>query len=1156
MQLIDAFIHNPVKVTVGVLLTVIFGGIAMIQMPKQLAPEIENPVLTVETRWPGGSPQEVEREIVQEQEEQLQSVEGLVKMSSECQDSEGEITLEFEVGTNVEDAMLRVSTRLQQVREYPLSAQEPVIRASNVSDRPIGRFVLTARPPEPDRIVEFQKQHPACAAYLESSLRAMNSGLRVYRLQQAWREHGNQYPELKELLPPEVDLQQIRKFSEDVIETRLERVPGVSDAYTYGGRQEELQVVVNPERLAARQLTVADVRDALNNQNKDTSGGDFWEGKRRWVIRTLSQFRTPEQVKQQVLAVQDGAPIYVGDVADVRIGFKKMDSISRRYGVSSNGLGVSRVSGANVLSVMDGVRAAAAELNQGILKQRGLELYLYYDETDYIHSAIGLVQQNIIVGGALTMIVLLLFLHLGRRTLVFVPLIAGSAVAAAYISSDFVVVTLALVIIAGFWFGRGALVVGLAIPVSVIGTFLLLGLMGRSLNVVSLAGLAFAVGMLVDNAVVVLENIFRRYQTGESPVAAAINGTKEVWGAVIASTLTTIAVFVPVLFVQETAGQLFRDIALAISCAVGLSLIVSFTVVPTAASRLFKDGRAADDENAQRSTGWLPRILNGMGLQLVASVTGINRWIQKGTLRSLAVVVLMVGGSVALSYWFWPKLEYLPSGNRNFVFASVSPPPGYNMNQLMEMGAKIEEDLKPYWNADPGSAEAQQLEYPVINYYFYVVRGRRVFMGCRADDPGRVAELIPLIKEIGSQFPGTNAVAKRSSLFERGRNSGRTIDIEITGPDLEQLVAIGGQVLDDVSNLLPEAQAMARPSLDLSGPEIHIEPRLMESADMGINASELGYTVDALVDGAYAGDFFSGGDKIDLTIVGDESFARRTQDLNSLPISTAFGQLVPLSSVANISLSSGPEQINRRERQRAITIQVTPPVTMPLEDAMQQINESIVDPLIASEALDGGYLITLSGTADKLRQAWAALKWNLLLALTITYLLMAALFESWLYPFVIIFSVPLGAVGGILGLTVLNLFVFQSLDVLTMLGFVILIGTVVNNAILIVHQSLNYIRDQNMDPREAIPLSIRTRVRPIFITTLTTVLGLLPLVVFPGAGSELYRGLGSVVLGGLVVSTVFTLFLVPTVFVVTLDAKNLLIRLLSAEPTTRLSAER
>jgi len=322
---------------------------------------------------------------------------------------------------------------------------------------------------------------------------------------------------------------------------------------------------------------------------------------------------------------------------------------------------------------------------------------------------------------------------------------------------------------------------------------------------------------------------------------------------------------------------------------------------------------------------------------------------------------------------------------------------------------------------------------------------------------------------------------------------------------------------------------------------------------MGINAADLGYTVDALIDGAYAGDFFTGGDKIDLTIIGHESFAQRTQDLKELPISTANGQLVPLSAVADISLSSGPEQIARRERQRAITIQVTPPVTMPLEDAMQKINESIVTPLHETDMLDGGYLITLSGTADKLRLAWAALKWNLLMALAITYLLMAALFESWLHPFVIIFSVPVGAVGGILGLTVLNLFVFQALDVLTMLGFVILIGTVVNNPILIVHQSLNHMRLEGLTPREAIPLSIKTRVRPIFITTLTTVLGLLPLVVFPGAGSELYRGVGSVVLGGLLVSTVFTLFLVPSVFILTLDAKQWVVRAIGLAPTDLLT---
>lgn len=1127
----------------GVLLTAMFGAICLARMPKQLAPEVQNPILTIETRWPGGSPQEVEREIVLEQEEQLQAVEGLVRMSSECHDSSARITLEFAVGTNIEDAMLRVNTRLQQVRQYPINAQEPVIRASDVSDRPIARFVLTARPPDLERITEFRNEHPRCADVLASAAGAMNTGLRVYRLQLAFTEHGDRFPELKELLPPDLDLQQLRKFSEDVIETRLERVPGVADAYTYGGREEELQVIVDPDRLAARQLSVSDVRNALRNQNKDTSGGDLWEGKRRWVIRTLSQFRTPEQVQHQVLAVRDGTPIYVGDVAEVRVGFKKTDSVSRRYGISSNGLGVSRASGANVLTVMDGIRAAASELNDGILKQRGLELDQYYDETEYIHSAIGIVEQNIFVGGALTMIVLLLFLHLGVRAILMVPLIAASAVAAAFVSPVWVVVTLALVLIAGFWFGRGALVVGLAIPVSIVGTFLLLGLMGRSLNVISLAGLAFAVGMLVDNAVVVLENIFRRHEAGETTFQAAVNGTKEVWGAVVASTLTTIAVFVPVLFVEETAGQLFRDIALAISCAVGLSLVVSFTVVPTAASRLF--GIHSDDDVKNSSTHLssdipqnpIVRLLSSIGAGLISAVININRWIQRSTLRSAAVVVIMVGASIGISYVFWPKVEYLPSGNRNFVFCSVSPPPGYNMDELMQMGAKIEKDLEPYWNADPGSAEAEKLEHPIINYYFYVVRGRQVFMGFRADDENRVDELIPLIKKVGSQFPGTIAVAKRSSLFERGITGGRTIDIEITGPDLERLVAIGGRVLSDVKLLLPEAQAMPRPSLDLSGPEIHIEPKLMESSEMGINASDLGYTVDAMVDGAYAGDYFSGGDKIDLTILAKESFAQRTQDLNTLPIATADGQLVPLSAVARVLPSSGPEQINRRERQRAITIQVTPPVTMPLEDAMQKINESIVGPVLDSGMTDGGYLITLSGTADKLREAWAALKWNLVMALAITYLLMAALFESWLYPFVIIFSVPLGAVGGILGLTVLNLFIFQALDVLTMLGFIILIGTVVNNAILIVHQSLNHIRDEGMNPRDAIPLSIQTRVRPIFITTLTTVLGLLPLVVFPGAGSELYRGLGSVVLGGLLISTVFTLFLVPTVFVLTLDAR-------------------
>ena len=674
------------------------------------------------------------------------------------------------------------------------------------------------------------------------------------------------------------------------------------------------------------------------------------------------------------------------------------------------------------------------------------------------------------------------------------------------------------------------------------------------MNVISLAGLAFAVGMLVDNAVVVLENIFRRYSLGESPFRAAIKGTQEVWGAVLASTLTTIAVFLPVVFIQEEAGQLFRDIALAISAAVGLSLLVSMTLISTASARLLKkrEGQEIEDEIISHEAEARPqktitksklhKILIGPieagGAAFVKMVVGINRWIQRTLIRRLLVVGLLVGAAVGVSWQLWPKVEYLPTGNRNLIFAILLPPPGYNLNQLMELGETVENDLRPYWDIDPTSEEAKKLDYPVIGDFFFVARGRQVFMGIRAFDSQRVGELIPLVQKAGMKLPGTFAVAKQSSLFERGLTGGRTIEVEIIGPDLKKLVGMGGQILGQVKQIIPAAQVRPIPSLDLSSPEIHIQPKLVQAAEMGVSSADLGYTANALIDGAFAGDYYLGGDKIDLTIVGRSKHVQNTQDVKALSVATHMGSLVPLEALASVEITSGPEQINHRERQRAITIEVSPPEEMALEDAMGQIQSKIVQPLRENGQLVGGYRIVLSGTADKLRDTWSALEFNVMLALLITYLLMAALFESWLYPLVIIFSVPLGAVGGIVGLSVLNLFTLQTLDVLTMLGFVILIGTVVNNPILIIHQSLNHIKEDDMSPREAILESIRTRIRPIFMTTTTTVLGLLPLVLFPGSGSELYRGLGSVVLGGLIVSSLFTLVLVPTLFSLTMDAKK------------------
>jgi HAE1 family hydrophobic/amphiphilic exporter-1 len=536
--------------------------------------------------------------------------------------------------------------------------------------------------------------------------------------------------------------------------------------------------------------------------------------------------------------------------------------------------------------------------------------------------------------------------------------------------------------------------------------------------------------------------------------------------------------------------------------------------------------------------------VNFLGGALVRLILAFNDWLLQGVFRRIAFTMSIVGLACAATWALWPKVEYLPGGNRNLVFGILLPPPGYNMDQLTEIGQKVEDDLRPYWDVDPDSPEAAKLKYPVIGDFFFVVRGRMVFMGLKAADPTRAAGLIPLVHEVTGDLPGTFAIVNQSSLFEQGLATGRSIDVEITGPQLEQLLDIGRQVMGKVAAAVPGAQAFPRPSLDMSSPEVHVEPRLVQAAEMGIPTAELGYGVNALVDGAYAGDYYLGADKIDLTIKGELQYAQQTQDLATLPIATPGGQLVPLSAVANVELGSGPEQINHRERLRAITIQVSPPPEMALEDAMTRITGQVIAPLRETGQLQGGYMITLAGTADKLNETWRALWFNFALAALITYLLMAALFESWLYPLVIIFTVPLGAIGGILGLALLNLFILQPLDVLTMLGFVILIGTVVNNPILIVHQALLHIREDGMSQRAAVLEATRSRVRPIFMTTITTVLGLLPLVLFPGAGSELYRGLGTVFLGGLVVSTIFTLVLVPALFSLTMEAKELVIRLL------------
>ncbi|MDA8017660.1 MAG: efflux RND transporter permease subunit [Thermoanaerobaculia bacterium] len=1052
MKVIEEAIRSPVKTAVAVLLLSLFGLIAVFQIPVQLTPTVEEPQITVQTFWPGASPAEIEREIVDEQEEQLKGLDGLVKMSSSSQDSTGTINLLFEVGSDKNANLLRVSNRLEQVPVYPSEAQKPIILTSDPNQNALAWMILvpSGETPFADEI---------------------------------WTLHD---------------------FVDDHIKPALERVPGVSQSAFFGGREREMQVIVDPANLANHQVALTDLAAAIDRENRNFSGGDFSEGKRRYVVRTIGEYGSPEEIGELVVVIRDGVPIRVRDLAEVRLDYRKPQAKIFYRGDQMMAINVIREPGANILDVMDGVRETVASLNRELLSDNGLKLQLVFDQTDYVHSAIGLVQQSLVIGSILAVIALLLFLR--SRTSTFI--------------------------------------VAAAIPISVVGTFLVLKLLGRTLNVISLAGLAFAVGMVVDNSIVVLENIYRHRQMGKSRRRAAHDGAVEVWGAVLASTLTTVAVFLPILFVEEEAGQLFRDIALAISSGVSFSLLVAMTVIPSLSAKILdtanepeaneEDPEEAESRSFQNLWGWSSKV--GKIADSIAASVG---WICRTTTRRLMVVGSFTLASVLFSVMLMPKAEYLPLGNMNFVFGFALPPPGYNLEEVAKFNEIYEAELSSSWEAS--GEDAVSLPGGGMEQFFFGVFAQQAFMGAKSRDPLRARELVDQIQQVNQQLQGTIAFVSQASLFSSGFGEGRNIDVEITGPELERLIQLGTQVLISAGQVLPGAQAMPIPGLDLGNPELRVRTDRLRSAELGVSNRDLAFTVDALVDGAKASDYRHHGRELDLVIKSKETFAHRTHLLEQIPVSTPDGQLVTLGSLAEVELVNGPVQIDHRERQRTITIRVTPPDEVPLQQAMERIDSDILQPMRSEGVLGGLYRVTYSGSADKLTKTRRALQWNLLLAIVITYLLMAALFESFLYPFVILFSVPLAALGGFLGLGLLNVFTYQALDVLTMLGFIILIGTVVNNAILIVHQTLNHIRRDGMNPKDAIQESTRTRVRPIFMSVSTSLSGMLPLVLFPGAGSELYRGLGSVVVGGLAVSTVFTLFLVPALLSLVLEAKEALI---------------
>ncbi len=1035
--LISKAVDRPIAVVAFVFMVILFGMVALQTIPIQLAPDVNRPVITITTHWPGAAPVEVEREIMNIQEQELSGLENLNTITGNAQQGRSRITLEFDVGTNMDKAMLLVSNRLDRVSNYPEEADSPQLSTSGSEDNAIAWFRVVRTP-------------------------------------------GNSRP-----------VHEYGTFVENFIKERIERVSGVGEVNVFGGSDPEIQIVVDPVELARFELTAQEVISALRRANVSSSVGDVDEGKRRYVVRSEGGLNSLESIRQIVVrsdaSVQNGGAgrIRIEDIASVELGYKRPGAIIRASAEPAIPFNVTREVGANVIETMAGIRKVVDDLNATVMPGSGLELDQVYDETVYINSAIELVQQNIWVGGILAAFVILLFLRSFAATLI----------------------------------------VSIAIPVSIVGAFVAMSFLGRSINVISLAGLAFAVGMVVDAAIVILENIYRMRESGKPARQAAVEGAQEVWGAVLVSVLTTILVFVPVLVSQLEIGQLFRDIAVAISVAVVLSLIASITVIP-ALSKRFLAGGASGQYSIVRLR--IP-VIDHAADALFRLIIWFTRKLIERRFLAFAWVSMITAGAVMFAIRFLPSLEYLPEGNNNLIFGLIVPPPGYNLETMTGIANNIESAIRPYWVGADNESSPADLNAPRIDRFFFVSTRSNMFVGAIAEDPSRISELLPIMQGPVFREPGTFGFMSQPSIFGRGIGSGRKIDLDVSGNTLDEILFVAGQAAGKVFATFPRSeghQFRPNPGLELGVPEVRIIPDRVRLADNNLTASDLSIALDVFNDGLRVDETIYRGEATDITLLGPRDANQETQNIQNIPIVTPDGEIIPVKTVAAIDMTAGPTAIRHRERLRTITLEIRPAPGVTIEEAVNLISREIVEPL-KEEGLPDGVTLRISGTADALQKTWDSMVVQLLIALVIVYLVLAILFESFIYPLIILLSVPVAAAGGIAGLAVLNLYVHQPLDMLTMLGFVILIGIVVNNAILLVHQSINNLRRDNVSPREAILTATRNRIRPIFMSTLTSVFGMLPLVLFPGAGSELYRGLGSVVVGGLSMSALLTLFMVP-----------------------------
>lgn len=1007
MGLTRLCLKNPAAAGVVLAIITLLGVISVAQLPVQLFPSIERPQISIQTQWRAASPREIESEITEPIERELRGIPGMTKMQSWSNQGGVWMNLEFALGTDMDSAFTEVNSRLQRVRGLPAEADRPRVNLGG-GGGDAGETLIFL----------FLQKLP-----------------------------NNTHENIR-----------LSEFAEQRIAPEIEAVPGVAGVDVNSDDGEEIVRIEFDPFLAAQLGVTLDEISQNVNRSTDVTGGSVEVGRRNYTLRFEGRFDA-SQLEETILAWRDGAPVRLGDIAEVNVGPDERGGVVYQNGNPAIGMRVIREPGSNTLDAIDGLTEVLNELNAGPLAEMGYAIHKSFDPSVFIKRAISLLTNNLMLGVMLAVGALWLFLR--RATATFV--------------------------------------IAAAIPICMMATIVVLNMAGRSINVISLAGLAFATGMVLDAAIVVLENFVRMREEGRSPFEAAEAAVGQVFGALFASTVTTVAIFIPIMFFEDVEGQLFADLALTIAIAVSFSLVVAVTLLPTGARLFIKSDK---NKEAQSKPAFTEKIADR-----IMTLTATNP-------RRLALVGGLTVVPILVSFLLWPQLNYLPPVKRDAVDAFIGFPSGASADMVREEFAEVVvKRLEPYMKGEK--------EPSLRNYYLYTGSwGGNT--GIRINDQSRIEEMVKIVnEEILAGFPDTRVFAQQGNLFGNWGAQG-SINLQLQAGDYDALGAAVPAAVDVIQQVMPGAQVWPNPDPQIVTPEIRLIPNDRRIAEVGLTRDAVARAVRALGDGQWLGEFFHEDGRLDIYLKSKEW--TEPEYLENAPIATPTGAVVPLGELVTIARGVGPQQIVRLDARRTISLGITPPEGMALGPAVNLLKQEAESQLY--DVLPPGASLKWGGDADSLARAVKNLGSNFLLAIAILFLIMAALFKSMKDSALVIVTLPMATVGGILAIRGMDLINPLPLDLLGMIGFIILLGLVVNNAILLVAQT-RASEATGKSRSEAVREALTLRIRPIFMSTSTSLMGMLPLVLSPGAGSLIYRGLATVIVGGMAVSTVFTLLLLP-----------------------------